>query len=300
MQQCFDLSSPLSYRINAIEMTFQSDPQSAILSSFSTDIFSEADFRNFSATDDDGEVNFVWMNDNPVEGIDIRQGETIMTFCTQLQTNDAFSSDIIIKDVGLVTTDFEYIGIPDNNSSFNSEGNNNDFAPDFLANYPWAESTLNCDEVSIIREYTSGIFTFLFVEPAGELYFQDGTFYCQESASFDCRALYDLTQQTNEWSCSGTGFREESTTELRSLSTNTDFSVFPNPVSDLLTVSTIESINQVSVYNSSGQLVQQIKESNSGVLQFNLQNIESGIYVLKVETDSNTFVERIVKSAYIR
>ena len=132
------------------------------------------------------------------------------------------------------------------------------------------------------------------------MYFQDGTFYCQESASFDCRALYDLTQQTNEWSCSGTGFREESTTDLRSLSTNTDFSVFPNPVSDLLTVSTIESINQVSVYNSSGQLVQQIKESNSGVLQFNLQNIESGIYVLKVETDSNTFVERIVKSAYIR
>ena len=54
------------------------------------------------------------------------------------------------------------------------------------------------------------------------------------------------------------------------------------------------------MYNSSGQLVKQIRESNSGVLQFNLQNIESGMYVLKVETDSNTFVERIVKSAYIR
>ena len=109
-----------------------------------------------------------------------------------------------------------------------------------------------------------------------------------------------MTQQTNEWSCSGTGFREESTTELRSLSTNTDISVFPNPVSNLLTVETSESINQASVYNSSGQLVKQIRESNGGLLQINVQDLESGMYVLKVETDNNTFVERIVKSTYIR
>lgn len=301
VQKCFDLFSVAPYLTSAIEITFQSDPKNAILSSFSTDIFEDADFSNFSETNDEGEVKFVWMsNNNITDGVFFEQGVTIMTFCAQLQSTETVSADIIIKDVGIVTPEFEYIGIPDDRTSFEFAGSDSAFAPDFIASYPWAESTLNCDEVSTITEYTSGIFRFLYVEPAGELYFQDGTFYCQEAESFNCRQIYELTQQTNQWSCDGAGFKEESIARLKSISQSTDLRVFPNPVRDVITVSISESINQVSVYNSSGQLVKQIRESNGGVLQIDLQHVESGMYVLKVETDSNTFIERIIKSSYIR
>ena len=76
-----------------------------------------------------------------------------------------------------------------------------------FADYPWLVEVVdptNCqnDKVTV---YQSGVHFFLYVENAAgsTLYFQDGTFYCQDSEGLDCRAAYNLTNIVASWSCSG-------------------------------------------------------------------------------------------------
>ncbi|UQB68408.1 T9SS type A sorting domain-containing protein [Epilithonimonas zeae] len=67
--------------------------------------------------------------------------------------------------------------------------------------------------------------------------------------------------------------------------------VYPNPVNDVLTVSSDKKVNQISVYNVSGQLIQEINNSNV----INLTKLSSGVYFVKTVVEGKTEMTKVIK-----
>ncbi len=68
----------------------------------------------------------------------------------------------------------------------------------------------------------------------------------------------------------------------------------PNPVKNTLEISNAATIDKVSIYNLLGQLVQE-KATNSTLYQMNLSGINSGVYLVKIQSETNEKTVRIVK-----
>ena len=60
----------------------------------------------------------------------------------------------------------------------------------------------------------------------------------------------------------------------------TSYSVYPNPVKDVLTVSG-EGMKQVTVYNALGQLVKTVN-CNDNTVQINVSDLRNGMYFVNV------------------
>ncbi len=73
-------------------------------------------------------------------------------------------------------------------------------------------------------------------------------------------------------------------------------SIYPNPVADYLTVSSPGTLKELRLYDMTGKLIMEIRGTgNTEVLQ--LQQLNSGIYTLLVETDSDVAVRKIIKTS---
>lgn len=84
---------------------------------------------------------------------------------------------------------------------------------------------------------------------------------------------YDATMSTNEF----TNF--------------SDFTIFPNPASEVVTVKSIESIESLEIYSLEGRKIQ-----SSTITSINISNLSSGIYLLQVKTESGkTGTKKIIK-----
>lgn len=68
-------------------------------------------------------------------------------------------------------------------------------------------------------------------------------------------------------------------------------SVYPNPVVNSFTLNISEKISSVELYNSLGQKVQNLSNEKTQ----NIERLGKGVYFLKVKTDKNEYVEKIVK-----
>lgn len=72
--------------------------------------------------------------------------------------------------------------------------------------------------------------------------------------------------------------------------------LFPNPTNDKVTISNASNLEMVTIYNVLGAQVMQVKEINSNTTQIDLGDLPSGIYLVKVLSDtSNEGVKRLVK-----
>jgi hypothetical protein len=77
------------------------------------------------------------------------------------------------------------------------------------------------------------------------------------------------------------------TAEVRKI----EFSIYPNPVTDILTVKTQEKILNVSVYDASGKSVN-VQFNNN---QINVSMLPNGVYILKAVTDKATYQQKLIK-----
>lgn len=68
-------------------------------------------------------------------------------------------------------------------------------------------------------------------------------------------------------------------------------SIYPNPVIDILHIATNNHVLQALIYDANGKLL--IEQTNSNTVD--VHNLNKGIYILKVETDSGTSVHKINK-----
>ena len=99
---------------------------------------------------------------------------------------------------------------------------------------------------------------------------------------------FDTTQQT--WgglisSINGTEFK-----------TSKELSVYPNPANEQISVSlqTNEPIRTLKIYNQNGQLVQLIN-SKANIETINISNLTGGIYYLRIDTDKNFYLGKLIK-----
>ena len=67
--------------------------------------------------------------------------------------------------------------------------------------------------------------------------------------------------------------------------------IFPNPVANSINIKTSEKIDTVELFDSLGRKMQQLKPQNSN----DISKLLPGIYFLKVKTDKNSYVEKIIK-----
>jgi uncharacterized delta-60 repeat protein len=73
-------------------------------------------------------------------------------------------------------------------------------------------------------------------------------------------------------------------------------SLLPNPTSELFTISSEkEHMKSIIILNSAGNIVQ-INEINALSAEVNIQGLSSGLYLLKITTNSGTISKRIVKN----
>lgn len=119
----------------------------------------------------------------------------------------------------------------ENQNGSENENENENGLP--VNEYPWiddAASGFDCGALGI-QEYDLGAFSFVFLQDDDQavLYFEDGTFYCQNSATMDCRALYNLDETilSNQWACEG----ENTTEENQDPSLYTDYPWLQNVLS---------------------------------------------------------------------
>lgn len=73
-----------------------------------------------------------------------------------------------------------------------------------------------------------------------------------------------------------------------------NFTVYPNPVKDVLNVSYVENISTVAVYNMLGQEVA-LKTMNANEGQIDMSALASGTYLVKVKTDATVQTIKVVK-----
>jgi len=79
--------------------------------------------------------------------------------------------------------------------------------------FPWLDALVDmencCNNTKVIAYYQS-VFTFIFIETettcgtsVGKMYFQDGTFYCGDVGTMDCRTAYGLSEDRSSvlWTC---------------------------------------------------------------------------------------------------
>lgn len=67
--------------------------------------------------------------------------------------------------------------------------------------------------------------------------------------------------------------------------------IYPNPVSKTFTIKTDEKIISVELYDTLGQKVQAMKNDKTN----NIERLEKGVYFLKVKTEKNQYIEKLIK-----
>lgn len=67
--------------------------------------------------------------------------------------------------------------------------------------------------------------------------------------------------------------------------------VYPNPVNDVLTVSSDKKVSNISVYNVGGQLISEVDHSNV----INLTKLSSGIYFVKTVVEGKVEMTKVIK-----
>ena len=80
--------------------------------------------------------------------------------------------------------------------------------------------------------------------------------------------------------------------------TESNLSIYPNPVDDVLHIGINDAIEEVTIYNIYGTAIysQRVNESTrQQVMSVNVSNLNSGIYFLNINTDNGNIVKRFVK-----
>lgn len=71
-----------------------------------------------------------------------------------------------------------------------------------------------------------------------------------------------------------------------------EFSIYPNPVTDVVNIKTQERVISVAIYDASGKLIN--TQFNNG--QINVSMLTKGMYILKATTDKAVYQQKLIKN----
>jgi hypothetical protein len=142
--------------------------------------------------------------------------------------------------------------------------------------------------------------TLLLSAPAGYIYtWQDGSqnqFYLVDSETLDLGEYSFILNMENAEGCSAVDAVVVSV-ELCGGVDNEDFespTLFPNPTTDMVTMSGLIENSRIDVLDASGRLLESIFSSSASQI-IDMQNQAQGIYLVRVEVAERTFVYRVTK-----
>jgi hypothetical protein len=94
------------------------------------------------------------------------------------------------------------------------------------------------------------------------------------------------------------GQTEEYTLDVNTLSNtsfnSTDFTFYPNPVNDILSISTASTVDNIKVYNMLGQMVVETAPKVSNP-QVDMNELQSGVYLVTLEVEGSLQTFRVIK-----
>jgi len=127
------------------------------------------------------------------------------------------------------------------------------------------------------------------VDYTGDL--DDIIIYNRALSSTEVLALKSL----NGSCCDGTTSSNKAQhTGVNTLAEHKGIKLYPNPTSGLVSVSAGSVIRKVEIYSSTGALTEYYR-FNATEVSVNMDNMASGIYFIKVITDSGSFLEKVIR-----
>ena len=188
-------------------------------------------------------------------------------------------------------------------------GTTSDNDSEIFDTYEWLADVVDLDDCkgTSVEVYDLGAFSFVHVQTAesGELYYENGSFYCMDLPNYNCRALYNLTEKdlTETWTCDGGPSGPSSPIGgglIRNTPTTTltqSLKAFPNPTSGMVTVDLNNQRNEaytIRVIDLYGRLVQE-KVVNEMRTNIDLSSEDAGIYLIETFDGTNRAVQKIIK-----
>ncbi|TGN30052.1 T9SS type A sorting domain-containing protein [Empedobacter tilapiae] len=74
-----------------------------------------------------------------------------------------------------------------------------------------------------------------------------------------------------------------------------EFSIYPNPTTDFVTLTSKESIVSYQVYDMGGKLLSKLNKLDKKEAKIDFSNYPKGIYVLSIKTDKRTYTQKVTK-----
>ncbi len=198
----------------------------------------------------------------------------------------------------------------------NPEEADSDIAGELFEAYEWLATVLDpttCQDQAV-SEYAVGPYQFIYIydqENLGTLYFQDGTFYCQDSDGYNCLDAYEITdaQRTRTWKCGeGLIYDEEIAAMERSRDQAVFFTnsmtLYPNPTVGKFQLN-IKSVSKepqhLIIYDLYGRQVQQqmIQSIDKNItVPVDLSDLKDGLYMVTLKAKGQSTIQQtIVKAA---
>jgi len=120
-------------------------------------------------------------------------------------------------------------------------------------------------------------------------------FRATSNPNLSCIEVDDTTYSTTNWANIDTSasfsINCATTTNIEKLTRDISLSVYPNPVTNQLNIEAAATIESIAIYNLLGKLVQ---TENS--TRFNVQNLENGVYLLRIKTKEGFISKQFIKS----
>ncbi len=203
--------------------------------------------------------------------------------------------------------------------------------PNFYSSFPWLTDLFDTDTCvnETITVYRSSLYTgykYVVLQGPGwtELYFQDGTLFCQSTPDYDCIVEFALVEAEHTWVCPSSSTSNSTSNSIATTKSrfsnkiantnrgiphssgipaqeknSTDFTLFPNPThgNSSIKLANAKHPMQIQVRSITGKIVHQIAiDANSGEqhIPLNLKGLQAGIYLVQVQQETDILTKRLV------
>lgn len=120
-------------------------------------------------------------------------------YCSDLDCRASYGLGIQDLAMAWNCTAIEEIEIPAEEPDTENQAEEPDFS-----DFPWlTDLVASYDCCVTVTAYMTGIYNFIYIKPSaacsaegGQLYFQDGRYYCGDATTLDCRVAYNLSENT--------------------------------------------------------------------------------------------------------
>lgn len=126
------------------------------------------------------------------------------------------------------------------------------------------------------------------VEGKGTSFEQNNYTHIDENV--ECMTCYYRLKQVNE-----DGSYEYSNVEVVKLNKTTDFKIYPNPSTQFFYIESEEEISSATIIDSEGRVVKEINSVFEIGQAINIQDLENGIYIIRVKTSNGFATQRFLK-----